>query len=37
MNWLPVVNKRRPPESRPMLVDLRAANTKLARNRLVGD
>ena len=28
--------KRRPPESRPMIVDLWSANTKLAPNRLLG-
>src|SRR5271165_3422174 len=37
MNWLSVVKKRSPPESRPMTVDLWCANKKLSRNRLVGD
>ena len=32
MSWLFVVKKRRPPESRPMIVDLWSANTKWARN-----
>ena len=36
MNWRRVVKKRRPPESRPMIVDLRSANTKLVPNRLLG-
>ena len=36
MNWLLVVKKRRPPESRSMIVDLCSADTKLARNRHVG-
>ena len=34
VNWLFVVKKRRPPEGRPMIVDLWSANTKLAPNRL---
>jgi hypothetical protein len=37
MNWLFVVKKRRPPESQPMIVDMWLANSKLARNRHVGD
>src|SRR5271157_2259305 len=37
MNWLLVVKKKRPPESRSMMVDLWFANAKWARNRLVGD
>jgi hypothetical protein len=37
VNWLFVVKKRRPPKSRPKIVDLWFANTKLAPNRHVGD
>jgi hypothetical protein len=36
MNWLFVVKERRPPQSRPIIVDLWSANVKLARNRLRG-
>jgi hypothetical protein len=36
MNWLLVVKKKALPGGRSLIVDLRSANMKLARNRLVG-